>query len=342
MVRVMLRQFLGMLLVLLLISGLVLPAFAAEMDSIKLQNTDESANAAFSVGNMFPGDSETKDYLVKVKHNKPISLYYHADIQPGFEKLAEVLMVKIELPDKDIELYDGLMRDMPSALEYELEADEKELLYRITVYLETSVGNDYQQRELKADFRWWYLEEEGGDSGDGDHDDDSWGSGSTGKKDYVNVKIIAEKYMNGKKAKGSAYSFELLDEDGDIVRSKNNKNERIEFRSLHLTSKGEYTYYLHEVKGDDAKVIYDESEYKVIIKVRRDNDGDLCAYLSYEKDGKEYEGTPRFYNKGGKNPVDTSDGQAVELYLGGLLISVTALLLVLFLLKRKKEEKNNG
>lgn len=155
------KQLLALLLAVLLVIGSSTTAFAAEVDTdaLKLNTPDESGNIAFSVANMFPGDAETKDFTVKVKHKKPITLYYHADIQPGFEKLAEVMMVKIELPEKGVTLYDGLMRDMPSALEYQLAAKEKEVLYRITAYLDTSVGNEYQYKNLTADFRWWYAEE---------------------------------------------------------------------------------------------------------------------------------------------------------------------------------------
>ncbi len=154
-------QRLMRLLLLLFVIGISTTAFAAEWDSdtIKLNIPDTSGNTAFAVTNMFPGDAETKDFTIKVNHKNPITLYYHADIRPGSEKLSEVMMVKIELPEKSRILYDGLMRDMPSALEHELAANEKEMIYRITVYLDTSVGNDYQYKRLIADFRWWYTEE---------------------------------------------------------------------------------------------------------------------------------------------------------------------------------------
>ena len=33
-----------------------------------------------------------------------------------------------------------------------------ELYYEITAYLDTSVGNDYQNKDLIADFKWWVEE----------------------------------------------------------------------------------------------------------------------------------------------------------------------------------------
>ncbi len=171
------KQLIGLLFVMLFAVEFSVTAFAANTDfeKVKLNALFKSGNTAFAVENMFPGDAETKDFTVKVNHKRPITLYYHANIKPGSEKLAEVLMVKIELPEKGVTLYEGLMGDMPDALEHRLASDEKEVLYRITAYLETSVGNEYQFQTLTADFRWWYKEESG-TAGGGNGDFDSEGS----------------------------------------------------------------------------------------------------------------------------------------------------------------------
>ncbi len=118
-----------------------------------------AANSPFAVENMFPGDSETKDYKIRVEHEKRINLYFTIELQPGSEKLAEVMMVEVSLPDEDVILYDGLMKDIPSKVVRQLSSSEHYEKYRITAYLDTSVGNDYMNKNLKADFRWWYAEE---------------------------------------------------------------------------------------------------------------------------------------------------------------------------------------
>lgn len=163
----------SLFLCLIFIMGTANTAFAAEKDTVRLTGPDQMGNVPFEVENMFPGDAEVLDFNVKVSHKNPITLYYHADIRPGYEKLAEVMMVKIELPEKSIVLYDGLMRDMPAALEHELAANEKEVTYRITAYLETSVGNEYQYEPLIADFNWWYAQEQAGSAGSDDGSDPS-------------------------------------------------------------------------------------------------------------------------------------------------------------------------
>ena len=140
---------------------------SSKASAIALHNRKPEDNTPFQVTNMFPGDRETKYYCVKVSYKGDIIVRYHADIRPGYEKLAEVLNVKIRLPETDETLYDGLMRDMPKSLNHALYTNEKtqsELYYEITAYLDTSVGNEYQDKELIADFRWWVEETENLDS----------------------------------------------------------------------------------------------------------------------------------------------------------------------------------
>lgn len=135
----------------------------SKASAIALHNRKPEDNTPFQVTNMFPGDRETKYYCVKVSYKGDIIVRYHADIRPGYEKLAEVLKVKIRLLDTDEILYDGLMLDMPKSLNHALYTNEKtqsELYYEITAYLDTSVGNEYQDKELIADFRWWVEETE--------------------------------------------------------------------------------------------------------------------------------------------------------------------------------------
>lgn len=135
-------------------AGKIVPAA-----SLSLYKTKPSDNTPFSVQNMYPGDLETKYFCVSVTHKNTVTVRYHADIRPGGQKLAEVLKVKIQLLNSGETLYDGLMKKMPAALKHKLSGgDEKKtdkLYYKITAYLDTSVGNEYEYKKLIADFRWW-------------------------------------------------------------------------------------------------------------------------------------------------------------------------------------------
>ena len=158
----------------------------AEAAVISLRRRKKEDNVPFSVSNMFPGDAETKYYCVRVSHKSDAAVYFHADIRKGYEKLAEVLKCKVVLLTSEETLYDGLMKDMPGPLTCEISEDSpltSELYYEITAYLDTSVGNDYQMKDLIADFRWWVVDSESLDSQKNEDDsripgEDSPGSGN--------------------------------------------------------------------------------------------------------------------------------------------------------------------
>lgn len=129
--------------------------------AISLYNKQPQDNTAFAVGNMFPGDNEVKYYGVQVSYHDKVTVRFKADIRSGYEKLAEVMNVKVKLLNTGETLYEGLMQDMPQNLTYTMASAESttdEIYYEITAYLDTSVGNEYQNKDLVADFKWWVEE----------------------------------------------------------------------------------------------------------------------------------------------------------------------------------------
>lgn len=129
--------------------------------TIALYNKQPQDNTAFAVGNMFPGDVDTKYYGVQVSYHDKVTVHFGAEIRNGYEKLAEVMKVKVTLLNTDEVMYDGLMRDMPESVTYKLTSPDSttdELYYEITAYLDTAVGNEYQNKDLIADFKWWVEE----------------------------------------------------------------------------------------------------------------------------------------------------------------------------------------
>lgn len=128
---------------------------------IKLYNKQPQDNTAFSVGNMFPGDKETKYYRVQVSYHGKVTVHFNSDVRKHSEKLAEAMKVKVKLLTTGETLYEGLMRDMPKNIIHELSSVNTvtdELYYEITASLDTSVGNEYQNKVLIADFKWWVEE----------------------------------------------------------------------------------------------------------------------------------------------------------------------------------------
>ena len=129
--------------------------------TIELYNKQPEDNTAFAVGNMFPGDSETKYFCVRVSYHDKITVHYKAAVRPSYEKLSEVLKLRVKLLTTGETLYDGSISEMPASVTHKLASKSTttdELYYEITAYLDTSVGNEYQNKDLIADFNWWVEE----------------------------------------------------------------------------------------------------------------------------------------------------------------------------------------
>ncbi len=140
-------------------------AAAKDAPTIELYAAQPLENVAFHVGNMLPGDAETKYFRVRVSYHDTVTVHFKAQVQPGYDKLAEVLKLRVCLVTTGETIYDGLMRDASQALAYQLTANGSttdELLYEATAYLDTSVGNEYQNKDLAADFTWWVEGDEKG------------------------------------------------------------------------------------------------------------------------------------------------------------------------------------
>lgn len=148
---------------LLVILQVILMSASAKEDILSLYKNKPEDNIAFNVMDMLPGDYVTKNYNVRVSYKGSIKIYFTADVEKGSEKLAEVLMCQVVLPDKNKILYKGLLSEMGD-LEHTLSSVKKteDIRYEISVYLDTGVGNNYQNKQLKADFKWWaYTSNEG-------------------------------------------------------------------------------------------------------------------------------------------------------------------------------------
>lgn len=130
---------------------------AVKLSLYQDQSTD---NSPFNVSNMFPGDSVEKFYKISVSYEKSVKVRFRVDVRPGYEKLAEVLRCEIAT-DRNGVLFDGMMKDASSGFETLLSSASEtteNVVYTVRVSLDTSVGNEYQEKNLIADFIWWVDE----------------------------------------------------------------------------------------------------------------------------------------------------------------------------------------
>lgn len=127
-------------------------AYAAGTETITLSAWGRTETLDFQAGNMVPGDAEVKEYCITVNDRKAIALRFSATINEPDSKLSEVLFIRVEL-DNTL-LYDGLMAEMPTLSHSFSSNKAKDFYYTITVYLDTSVTNEYMGQKLTAEFQW--------------------------------------------------------------------------------------------------------------------------------------------------------------------------------------------
>ncbi len=163
-------------------------------DTIILNGPGESVNKVFTAEDMFPGDEKSKDYVLNISHKEDIDIKFKVDIrEESSEDLAKALKLKVEIPGVKV-LYNKPIGDMPESVIYTLRGNQEEVIYRLTAYLETSVGNECENKELKADFSWEYLpESSGGGGGTGD----ITGGGSI-KPSTGTTKLLRRAYVIGR------------------------------------------------------------------------------------------------------------------------------------------------
>lgn len=132
-----------------------------EAVGISLYSSRHEENLPFKAENMFPGDAETRYFRVRVSYHDVVTVHFVLTARPDYEKLAEVMQVRIRLLTTGKTMYDGPICDMPDSVTHLLmskESTTEELYYEITAYLDTSVGNEYQSKALIADLDWWVEE----------------------------------------------------------------------------------------------------------------------------------------------------------------------------------------
>lgn len=136
---------------------------SSDATNITLYRRNPGENVLFFLDNMFPGDADMRYFRVKVSYKNTVNVRYHAQIRKGYEKLAEVLQIRVRLVETDEVLYEGSMKNMPEKINHLLNSTTEttdELCYEILTYLDTSVGNEYMNTKTIVDFRWWVEEVE--------------------------------------------------------------------------------------------------------------------------------------------------------------------------------------
>lgn len=92
----------------------------------------------------------------------------------------------------------------------------------------------------------------------------------------------ANKVLNGKELAADQFVFELVDAEGQVLQTaKNNAAGQIIFDEISYDRAGTYTYTIREVKGNQIGILYDDSEYAIMVEVEDNEKGQLVAVKTY-------------------------------------------------------------
>lgn len=133
-------------------------------------------HAAMTASGMLPGDSEEKTFTVTVKHRKTATVHFEAKLANDSviddttgRKLSDGMNIKV-VQGTDT-LYSGSIAGLTTAtprpaVDVEVPGSRTtDLPYTITVSLPTSAGNEFQNKTLTIDLKWWLVSDEGGGGG---------------------------------------------------------------------------------------------------------------------------------------------------------------------------------
>ena len=84
--------------------------------------------------------------------------------------------------------------------------------------------------------------------------------------DPVEYQVVANKKLTGRELVSGEFSFELLDENGEVAGlSQNDEDGNIIF-TLASNEAGTKVYQLKEIKGNDLNITYDDAVYYVTVE----------------------------------------------------------------------------
>lgn len=128
-----------------------------EIKHTKLYKYNNKFNDKFNLTNMFPGDSETKYYCINISYKDNITIKQSINIKTDYQELKDIFNLKIKLLNTDEILYNDLLKNIPETIDYNTTSKEEtseDFCYEITINLDTSVGNEFQNKEMLLNFNW--------------------------------------------------------------------------------------------------------------------------------------------------------------------------------------------
>jgi len=96
--------------------------------------------------------------------------------------------------------------------------------------------------------------------------------------------LTFKKELEGRELQEGEFTFNLLDENGNVVQSAQNAADgTITFKDVTFEKAGTYKFTVEEVSGDDAQITYDKSAKNVSVEVKQEGT-EYVATVTYDED----------------------------------------------------------
>lgn len=123
-------------------------------------------------------------------------------------------------------------------------------------------------------------------------------------RDSVDVELTGTKTMDGEVPEADAFTFELKDKDGNVIQTvANDAAGKVTFKKLTFDAVGTYEYTVSEDNAEDEDVVYDKTEYKVVITVSYP-DNNYDAYIADVKITNNGEDDAVEFENATRNPAE--------------------------------------
>jgi pilin isopeptide linkage protein/LPXTG-motif cell wall-anchored protein len=122
------------------------------------------------------------------------------------------------------------------------------------------------------------------------------------------------------------------------VQAVTNQGSAVTFDPILCNKIGSTTYTMREVAGNNKKIIYDKTEYTVLVDVVKDENGDYVGTVTYMNGETVLLETPAFANKTKPIVPNTGDNANIALW-GGMMVVALAAIVVLLVVMKKKSAK---
>ena len=153
----------------------------------------------------------------------------------------------------------------------------------------------------------------------------------------VKVNIEATKILEGKELSDGMFSFQLLNEEDEVIETVTNDLEgNIKFTPITYSEIGSYKYKIKEINNEIQNVIYDESIFEVTVNIAKNKESKLIAEIIYEN-GEEV----IFNNKYIVREMLPETGDEGAIFYPSIIILIGVLLLVSDTITRRIKKFNS-